>query len=188
MLRHFEFKWLPRLEIASEEQLLASDAFKRDVDAYPTILVAKVRKTALKPSSPPAVHLQKTLIEHGFKIKVGPALGCTAAYVLQPDEHDVEAELLHPWVDGSEIVDGSLSWRGRRVALLYGKDGQLLKPELYPLLNRRLTRFKSDSLLEKRSIVKSGAHWFQPIDRVRASDWVQPKLLIPEIAKFPGSH
>jgi hypothetical protein len=163
--------------------LLAIDAFEKDVDAYPTILIAKVRKVRRQLLGTPAIHLGKTLVEHGYAIKVGPALGCTSAYVLSPEEIDVETELLHPWVDGSEIVEGSVTWRGRRIAALHDSDGSLIEPRCFPLLKKRLRRYKSD--LQKRSIVKNGARWFQPIDRVRASDWAMPKLLIPEIAKIP---
>jgi hypothetical protein len=179
----FRSKWLPRLEIASEEELLAIDAFEKDVDTYPAILIAKIRKVGKKLLGAPVIHLEKTLVEHGYTIKVGPALGCTSAYVLRPEETDVEAGLLHPWVDGSEITEGNISWRGRRIAAMHDNDGSLIEPRLFPLLDKRLQRFKSD--LEKRSIVKNGARWFQPIDRVRASDWAMPKLLIPEIAKIP---
>lgn len=179
----FRSKWLPRIQIKSEAELLATDAFKKDVDAYPSILIAKVRNVSKKTPEAPAVHRKKTLLEYGYTIKVGPALGCTPAYVLQPNEADVEDELLHPWVDGSEIVDGTVLWRGRRIAALHANDGSLIAASRFPLLSKRLQRFKSG--LEKRAIVKNGAKWFQPIDRVRPSDWAEPKLLVPEIAKIP---
>ena len=116
-------------------------------------------------------------------MKVGPALGHTAAFVLDADEDDVEPELLRPWIDGSDIQEGSITRSGRRVVVMYGKNGKLIDPKKFPLLLARLKRFRKE--LKKRSIVRNGAVWFRTIDRVRAADWKRPKLLVPELAKVP---
>lgn len=179
----FRLKWLPQIDIASEDELFAQDAFNKNVDAYPSILIAQVGKPGETRIQAPAVHLKKTLVERGYTIKVGPALGCTPAFVLDPNVDDVESELLFPWIDGSEIADGAIQWRGRRIAALHASDGSLLQLRRFPLLKKRLQKFKTQ--LKQRAIVRNGAHWFQPIDRVRAVDWASPKLLIPEIAKVP---
>ena len=105
------------------------------------------------------------------------------AFVLEPDEHDVEPDRLHPWVDCSEIKEGVIRWRGRRVVVMYDEDGSLADLEAHPLLESRLRRF--EKLLRQRSIVRNGAPWYRTIDRVRAVDWARPKLLVPEIAKHP---
>ena len=178
----FRKKWLPRLDIASEDAVLAVDAFVEDVNSYPTILIASKRGKEEKPLAP-AVRPGKTLEEYGYIVKVGPALGHTPAFVLGSDEHDVEPELLRPWVDGSEITEGKVVWRGRRVITMYGDDGKLIEPKKFPLLRIRLERFRKK--LKQRSIVRNGAPWFRPIDRVRVADWARPKLLIPELAKIP---
>lgn len=179
----FREKWLPSLDIKSETTLSASDAFVDDVDSYPTILIAAKRR---KKKSKPLVDRKrrgKTLGELGCVVKVGPALGHTAAYVLGPDENDVEPELLRPWIDGSEIEEGVTKWTGRRVILMNGEDGKLIDPNAFPLLMARLKRFRKQ--LKRRSIVQNGAAWFRTIDRVLAADWERPKLLIPELAKTP---
>ena len=178
----FRQKWLPSLRIISETTLSASDAFVSDVDSYPTILIAVRRRNKTKP------HVKhrdrkKTLTELGCVVKVGPALGHTAAFVLDADEDDVEPELLRPWIDGSDIKEGSNTRSGRRVVAMYGKDGKLIDPKKFPLLLARLKRFRKE--LKKRSIVRDGAKWFRTIDRVIAADWKRPKLLIPELAKVP---
>ncbi len=179
----FRKKWLPRLDIKSEKVLLASDAFVRDVDSYPSILIAsKKPETSEKPIRT-RTKRGKTLEELGYVVRVGPALGHAPAYVLEPNEHDVERRLLRPWIDGSEIKEGSLAWRGRHVIVMHGKDGDLLKPKDFPFLHKRLKRFRKR--LKRRSIVKNGAKWYRPIDRVRAADWTRPKLLVPELAKIP---
>jgi hypothetical protein len=177
----FRQKWLPALNIQSETTLSASEAFVGDVDSYPTIVIAVKRQEKTKPRL--KRHRKKTLTELGCVVKVGPALGHTPAFVLDADEDDVEPELLTPWIDGSNIKEGSLTQSGRRVVVMYGKDGKLIDPKKFPLLLARLKRFRKN--LEKRSIVRDGAVWFRTIDRVRAADWKRPKLLIPELAKVP---
>ncbi len=103
--------------------------------------------------------------------------------MLQPGERDVEPELLRPWIDGSEIKEGAAARDGRRVITMNRKDGDLIELERFPRLRARLARFRK--LLKKRSIVRNGARWYRSIDRVRSSDWIRPKLLIPELAKVP---
>ncbi len=179
---HFRRKWLPNLHIASETTLSAAEAFTEDVDSYPTILVASKRQPK-KQKRAPLKQQAQTLKELGYIIKVGPALGHTPAFLLERDEHDVEPELLRPWVDGSEIQEGSIKWSGRRVIVMYDRDGKLIDLKRFPRLKARLQRFKKQ--LEKRSIVENGADWFRTIDRLVSADWERPKLLIPELAKLP---
>ncbi|MGY3487945.1 hypothetical protein ACVW1C_005828 [Bradyrhizobium sp. USDA 4011] len=179
----FRTKWLPCLDVIAEESVAAASAFMREVDAYPSILAAK-KTTARHPLVVRAAGgAERTLREAGYVVKVGPALGHTQAYVLTPDEQEVEAELLVPWVDGTEIEEGLIRWRGRRVITMYGEDGQLRDLRNLPKLAARLRRFSKP--LKKRSIVENGAPWYRTIDRVRAVDWSRPKLLIPELAKVP---
>jgi hypothetical protein len=180
---HFRRKWLPRLCVESERRVNAGDAFVDDVDSYPTILIASKRAATEWKAPATTSRRDKTLQELGCVIRVGPALGHTPAYVLNPDESDVEPELLRPWVDGSEIKEGAVLWRGRRVVLMHGDDGRLIDPKRFPLLESRLNRFREK--LKQRSIVARGAPWFRPIDRVVGADWARPKLLVPELAKIP---
>ena len=179
----FRTKWLPKLEVETQQDLLAVDAFKKEVDTYPAIFVAKLRTSGAKSPQAPSVIPRKTLIERGYVIKVGPALGCSSAFVLDPDEADIEEDLLFPWIDSSEVVDGAIQWRGRRVAAMHESDGKLLDLRGFPLLKKRLKRF--EAVLKTRAIVRNGGHWYQPIDRIRSVDWTMPKLLVPEIAKVP---
>jgi hypothetical protein len=66
---------------------------------------------------------------------------------------------------------------------MHDANGKLIDLNQFPLLRARLECHKSR--LERRSIVRHGAPWFRPIDRIRAVDWCRPKLLIPELAKVP---
>ena len=180
----FRAKWLPRLDIQSEHVLRASDAFVEDVDSYPAILIATKRPN--KQKNPNLVSKKgkgKTLEELGYLVRVGPALGYTPAYVLGPDEDDVEPQLLRRWIDGSDINEGKIAQSGRRVITMYGTDGKLIDLRRFARLSARLGRFREH--LEKRSIVANGAKWFRPIDRVNAADWERPKLLVPELARVP---
>jgi hypothetical protein len=110
-------------------------------------------------------------------------LGHTPAYVLRPEENDVEPQLLRRWIDASEIGAGTILWTGRRVIQMYGPDGKLLNLTEFPRLNKRLERFRGQ--LTQRAIVRNGAVWYRPIDRLLASDWSRPKLLVPELAQAP---
>ncbi len=179
----FRRKWLPLLDVISEESLPADEAFVSDVNSYPTILIASKRPARTCEPNRSLARQGKTLEELGYIVKVGPALGHTPAFVLQPGEEDVEPELLQPWIDSSEIREGAVEWRGRRVVVMYGDDGKLIDLDGYPMLTARLKRFADK--LEQRSIVRSGAVWYRTIDRIRARDWARPKLVVPELAKLP---
>ena len=179
----FRRKWLPALDILSEDSLPAAEAFVSDVGAYPSILIASRR-----PRRAPAIRRdparnEKTLGDLGYIVKVGPALGHTPAFVLEPHEKDVEPELLRPWISGAEITEGAIHWRGRRVIVMHCDNGALVDLERFPLLGARLRRFTDR--LRRRSIVRNGAAWYRTIDRIRARFWMRPKLLVPEIAKVP---
>ena len=180
----FRRMWLPLLDIISNTPVDTDVAFSRHVNAYPTILIAR-KRAIRKPSFDfMAARQGSTLEDLGCTIRVGPALGHTPAFVLGPDDQeDVEPQLLHAWVDGSEIADGEIKWRGRRVIEMFDDDGQLIDLERYPRLAKRLCRFSLKLL--NRSIVRSGAPWYRTIQRVRAVDWRHPKLLVPELAKIP---
>ena len=179
----FRQKWLPWLNILSNEPVNAAEVFDRRVAAYPTILLASKRPT--RTTGNPAANQQagRTLEELQYVIKAGPALGHTPAFVIQPDEDDVEPELLHPWIDSSEILEGAVKWRGRRVVAMFDDDGKLVDLRRFPRLERRMKRFSAE--LTNRSIVRHGAPWYRTIDRLRAVDWVRPKLLVPEMARIP---
>ena len=153
-----------------------------DVYVHPEILIATPRRT----SKPPAKKRRtggRTLAELGCTIRVGPALGVVPAFVLDPDERDVESHLLHPWVDTREVLPGRVEWSGRRVVSPFDDTGALIDLEAHPLLAARLRRF--DARLRARYIVRNGAPWYRTIDKVVAADWSAPKLLIPEVTKSP---
>lgn len=178
----FRAKWLPRLEILSNEPIPAAAAFDRPVAAYATVLIAAKRSTRRRRS--PASPLRGcTLKDLGCTIRVGPALGHTPAFVLERGEQDVEEGLLHRWLDSTEILEGDVKWEGRRVVSLFDDRGQLREIGDFPLLERRLRRFEPN--LRERSIVRNGAPWYRTIDRLRPADWQAAKLLIPGLARIP---
>lgn len=179
----FRKKWLPNLDIVSERSMNATDVFVKDVHSYPTIIIASKRSAKKRLRRRPNPSAGHSLEELGCAVRVGPALGHTPAFVLAPDENDVEHELLQPWVSASEVMEGAITWRGRHVIAMNQPDGKLINIDHYPMLKRRLTGFRKQ--LEKRSIVKNGSPWFRPIDRVIPKIWSRPKLLVPELAKVP---
>ena len=179
----FRKKWLPHLDIESDRTTKATDMFVDDVDSYPMILIASKRSVKKRPRPRTIRGKGRSLEELGCVVRVGPALGHTSAFVLMPDEKDVEYELLHPWVSASEVLEGTVAWGGRRVIAMNQPDGKLIDLDEFRMLKVRLTRFRRR--LTTRSIVTNGAPWFRPIERVIPENWKRPKLLIPELAKVP---
>lgn len=179
----FRRKWLPALEIISDESVRAADAFMSDVDSYPAILIASKRRKRAPALRMRSAAKGRTLKDKGYVVRVGPALGHTPAFVLEPDQEDVEPGLLRPWIGPSEIAEGAVHWRGRRVVAMNGKDGTLVDLGDFPLLAARLKRFSA--MLRQRAIVQNGGTWYRTIDRVRAGNWSRPKLVVPELAKTP---
>ena len=180
----FREKWLPRLDVESEQPLPAHDAFIDAVDAYPSVFIARKRAADEKVVEASAIWTgTRSLADAGYVVRVGPALGCMAAYVVTPDDDDVETGLTRPWLSTAEISDGAIHWRGSQVIAMYDAHGTLIDLADHPLLSKRLERFRGK--LSGRAIVKNGAPWYRTIDRVRAADWTRPKLLVPELAKIP---
>lgn len=179
----FRRRRLPDVRVLMDEDAAAEDVFRRAVDVYPSILGLERLVEPLR--SPVVRQAGKTLVERGFRIRVGPALGCTDAYVLQKDDaEEVEDELLAPWVDGSGVREGTIDTRGRRVICMHDEAGRLRDLDAFPMARARLERRRDR--LSLRSIVRTqAAEWYRPIDRVIAGVWAPPKLLIPELAKSP---
>ena len=180
--RDFRRTRLPCVNILLNSPIEASQAYQRAVDAYPSLLVLErrglLRRAAgIKPAG-------KTLAEAGYRIRVGPALGCTTAFVLGPDESDVEPEILAPWLSAAEILQGKICSTGKRVICLHDDHGRLRDLADFPRAHARLLRFREQ--LQSRSIVSAqGAPWYRPIDRVLAAVWRGPKVLVPELSKVP---
>ena len=178
----FRQKWLPLMDIKTEGAGQPKDVFHRDVCVYPDILLAS-RRHRPKPKVGRGRKRGQTLADLGCTIRVGPALGVAAAFLLNPGESEVEAELIHPWIDSWEVQSNGIRPKGRRVIAPYHTDGSLIELDDFPAFAERLNRFRER--LENRYIVRKGAPWYRTIDRIRKSDWSPPKLLIPEIAKVP---
>ncbi len=178
----FRRQRLPQVTLLSNDPVDASQAFVRNVDTYSTALVLRRTRTEQSPALP-AIVLPRTIREAGFRVRVGPALGCTPAYVLQPEDQ-VEQELLAAFIDGKDIREAMIEASGRRVIAMHEADGSLIDLARYPLALARLTEHRQ--ALDKRAVVRaSGRPWYAPIDRVRIQDWAEPKLLVPELAKTP---
>jgi len=178
----FRTRWQSALEIGTEPAGNPKDIFDREVYVHPEILTASPLATPKPPKKLRRIR-GKTLAELDCTIRVGPALGVTSAFVLEPGDTSVEPELLHRWIDAQEIIHGDIRWRGRRVISPFDERGKIVELDQYPLLAARLQRFSSR--LRARYIVRNGAIWYRTIDKVLPAAWSPPKLLIPEIAKSP---
>ena len=179
----FRERRMPGVEIVRDRAVVPEDAFMRPVDAYSSELI--IRKRTLPKTAPKRRKRSLTLQEAGYRVRVGPALGCTPAYVVGPEAaKDIEPELLTPWVDGRDVGSTGMRPASRFVVTMHGRDGKLIELDQFPGALAHLERHRSS--LEARAIVQvSRKIWYSPIDRVLAEDWSRPKLLVPELAKEP---
>ena len=179
---NFRSERLPTIRILKNEEVLAEDSYQRAVDIYPSILV--LEKLA-EPRVTTYQEVGHSLEDMGFDIRVGPALGCTPAYVLSPeDAAQVEPELLAPWLNCADLREGAIKGVRLKVICLYDDEGCLRDLKAYPKTYAWLSKYRTR--LEARSIVRTHkAVWYRPIDRVYAKVWSAPKLLIPELSKSP---
>ena len=176
----FREERLPYVSIEVDRTISSHDAYRRRVDIYASIIVLKKRVQSLRRRHSKR---ERTLSDAGYVVRVGPALGCNAAYVVEPENNNVESSLLVPWVEARDVREGSIQWSGKKVIVLHDADGRLRSLTDHPKLAARLRSYRH--LLRARAIVRAGAPWYRPIDRVIANDWREPKLLIPELAKMP---
>ena len=181
----FRKEWLPRLNVLADEPIDAAEAFTRNVSAYANIFVAEKRPKPRRAAiSVRGRHPTRTLVDRGCVVRVGPALGVTSAFVMEPGKVDIEPELLLPWVSSSEVRGGTVQWRGRYVISVFGETGELVDLAEYPKLKRHLMRYRRE--LESRYIVRHGGRpWYRTIERLNPDRWRRPKLLVPDIVKNP---
>lgn len=174
---------LPEVDILRDRAIPPSKAYDTLASTYPSVIVMQRRSARL--TSPTRGRKGITLNEAGFDVRVGPALGCTDAFVLPIDHADeVEAELLRPWLSPSDVRDGTIRDASRVVICMHDDQGKLRDIERFPKAKAWLSRYRHK--LEQRSIVKKqGAVWYRPIDKATAEAWKGPKLLVPELSKTP---
>ena len=179
----FRRERLPSVDVLVDMEVSPQSAFERNVGTYPSIVVMQ-RRTRRRPRKVARTGCA-TLAEVGFEVRVGPALGCTDAFVL-PNEvaGEIEEELLAPWLRPSDVLDGRVQPSSRRVICLHDDQGRPRDLASFPRARRWLERFQG--ALQNRAIVrKHGAPWHRPIDKVMAATWAEPKLLVPELARVP---
>lgn len=179
--------WRPRLSILRNKPIDATAAFTRNVSAYVNMFVARKRECAKPRRSTLNVRgprSTRTLVDRGCVVRVGPALGVTPAFVVDPKEADVEPDLLLPWIDSPEIRSGTVQWRGRCVISVFDEAGGLVDLAEHPRLKRHLRHYRRE--LEARYVVRiAGRPWYRTIERLNPDRWRCPKLLVPDIAKSP---
>lgn len=174
---------LPDVDILQDRAIPSAAAYVAPASTYPSVIVMQRRAGPRKPARKARKGI--TLKEAGFQVRVGPALGCTDAFVLPVDrENEVEEELLRPWLSPSDVGDGSITEASKVVICMYDDLGKLRDIERFPKAKAWLSRYRDT--LELRSVVrKQGAVWYRPIDKVSAEAWRRPKLLVPELSKTP---
>ena len=178
----FRRRWFTELKFDFQRFEEPTKVFDRNVNVQAELLTA-VRGRPQNSQGAQSLIRGKTLKDMGCTIQVGPALGITEAFVLGADEEDVEHKLTHPWIHTKDVRSGTIHWSGRRVISPFDHEGNLIDLEQYPLFERRVKRF--EDRLRSRYIVRTGSDWYRTIQKIQPSKWSSPKLLIPEMAKFP---
>jgi hypothetical protein len=174
---------LPVVDVLIDRPITAAEAYVAPASTYPSVVVMQRRSAPRKPAR--RVGKGVSLEEAGFEVRVGPALGCTDAFVLPLERaNEVEDELLRPWLSPSDVGDGWIKEPSKVVICLHDEAGKLRDIERFPQAKAWLARYREK--LEQRSVVmKRGAVWYSPINKVSAASWKRPKLLVPELSKTP---
>lgn len=183
------------IKVERHEDADPSEVFRRKVLTYPALLLLRrqshkghgeggyVRKSDAAELFTQWAKSFGTLEEAGCDVRVGPALGNDAAFVID-GKATVEQGRLARFLGPHEIgLDDKVRWSGRRVAIVHDADG-LVDLAKYPKLANHLRQFREQ--LEKRSCVSACPdRWYRTIDRITRTTWRQPKLLVPELARAP---
>lgn len=194
----FRKKHARAVVLERHEDANASVVFQQKVYAYPAMLLMRRNKVDGGKSSREFVRSNDasalfrrwseafgSLGAAGCSVRVGPALGNDAAFIVSgPEAANIERGRLWPFVGPREILSrDEIEWRGRYVVVVHDGAG-LVDLDEFPKLAKHLKPFKLE--LKRRSCVKDDSReWFRTIDRIAPNDWKRPKLLVPELAKRP---
>ena len=201
----FRSHWMKRVCIEHVERVDSWRVFRSSVSTYPVI--ARLTKASrcdragegLHPSLTDGASLAAVVDgwwrrfpdveEVGCEIRVGPALGCEAAFVGRKENLDVEKELLIPCLRPREIVGDQVVWGGNSVINVHSPGGDLISLDRFPRALRHFEAFKGR--LQARACVKGkkgqrhSDRWYRTIDRLDPEVWSRNKILLPEIVRIP---
>lgn len=176
------------------EEADSTTVFNERVYAYPGLfLLRRVNASShggseySRPNSASSLYLRwaarfSTLGSSGCAIKVGPALGCDKAFLLDSTSIDnVEAARRFPYVGPQDLRGDQISWAGRHVISVHD-DSRLIELGSHPRTASHLRAFREQ--LSRRSCVRATPKaWFRTINRVALRDWEGVKLLVPELSR-----
>ena len=121
-----------------------------------------------------------TLEEAGLKVGIGVASGADKIFIGDYAALPVEDERKVPLAMASDLVDGSIRWRGRGMVNPFEPDGALAPLARYPRFAAYL-RAHEEKLAARYVARRGGDGWYRTIDRIYADLTTTPKLLIPDI-------
>ena len=125
-----------------------------------------------------------TLCDTGCIVRVGPALGCGATFILEEDmDFRIEPELIRMYISRAALITNCRSQAALRIVVPFDRDGNSIELEKYPLFREWAERYRDK--LAGRSQVKRGLEWWRTIDRIGPIWNHAPKLLLPEMTKAP---
>ena len=118
--------------------------------------------------------------EAGCQVGIGVATGADKAFVGDFKDIDVEVSRKLPLVMTRDIVDGTVSWRGKGVVNPFGDDGKLVDLTDFPRLHAYMER-RRDVISGRHVALKNPNGWYRTIDRINSELTSREKLLIPDI-------
>jgi len=117
---------------------------------------------------------------HGCKIRIGVATGADKVYIVDPQQVDIEPEVLLPLVTTADISSGRIIWSGKHVINPFNSDGELINLDDFPRL--KIYFQQHEKTIKNRNVAKKNpSQWFRTIDRIYPEIVHQPKLLIPDM-------
>ena len=113
------------------------------------------------------------------RISIGVATGADKAYLVRPEDADVEPDRLTPLVMADDIRSGRLT-RPRKVLINpWDDEGRLVDIKRYPRMARALASHPS---VATRFVAKRNpADWYRTIDKVYPGLAEKPKLLLQDM-------
>ena len=125
-----------------------------------------------------------SLSDAGCEVRVGPALGCGATFVVDEAEAGrLEPTLVRDYLDRTWLTSPGCAGSSLKLIAPYDAEGELIDPMEYPRFRQWIASHKEK--LSARSQVRRGMQWWRTIDAIGPIWQEAPKLLLPELTRVP---
>lgn len=115
----------------------------------------------------------------GISVRCGMALGCAAAFIVEPDS-TIEPERLVPFVRSQDIARDGTTTAAKLLANVWSEDGKLIELKNWPRLAAHLARWRKQ--LSQRACVGGATPWYRTIDHLH-SDRSADRIFVAGMAR-----